>query len=205
MEAYTYTYGQLASTHIYAQTHSHLTLCTTTSKPHSVTVQELAEKFLGWNVTKWGLFIKIVSFAVHILLPSVLQCLDPMGQKVINSKYDVIIWTFQPMNFSFDELFSPWTLQPINFSVYELFSLWTIQSMKCLVYELFSPWTLQPMNFSAYEFFSLWTFQSINFSVHELFSPWTFQPMNFSAHPCIVMDCHTGQWCVGWCDEELSF
>ena len=43
-----------------------------------------AEKFIGWlswNVTKWCLFFNIVPFAVHTLLPSVLQYLDPIDQK----------------------------------------------------------------------------------------------------------------------------
>ena len=52
-------------------------------------------KILSLNVIQWGLLFNIVLFAVHALLPSVL---DLIGQKKVNSKYDVIIWTFQPMN-----------------------------------------------------------------------------------------------------------
>ena len=44
-------------------------------------------KIFSWNVTKWGLFFNIVPLVVHTLLSSVLQCLDPIGQKVINSNY----------------------------------------------------------------------------------------------------------------------
>ena len=32
-------------------------------------------------MTEWGLFFNIVSFAVYTLLPSVFQCLDPIGLK----------------------------------------------------------------------------------------------------------------------------
>ena len=37
---------------------------------------------------KWGTFYNIVPPAVHTLLPSVLQCLDPTGKKNICSRYD---------------------------------------------------------------------------------------------------------------------
>ena len=37
---------------------------------------------------------------VHTLLPSVLLCFDPTDKNVINSWYDVIIWTFHLINFS---------------------------------------------------------------------------------------------------------
>ena len=43
-------------------------------------------KILSWNVTKGGLFFNTVSFAVHTLLPSVLQCLNSTCQKVINNR-----------------------------------------------------------------------------------------------------------------------
>ena len=38
-------------------------------------------KILSWDMTKWGLFLNIVPQAVCTLLSSVLQCLDPIGQK----------------------------------------------------------------------------------------------------------------------------
>ena len=46
----------------------------------------LTEKFIGWpryswNVTKWGLFFKIVSLPAHTLLLSLLQYLDSIGKK----------------------------------------------------------------------------------------------------------------------------
>ena len=51
------------------------------------------------NLTKCGLFLNIVSPAVHTLLPSVLQCLDSCGiealililEKLLNCRYDLII------------------------------------------------------------------------------------------------------------------
>ena len=39
-------------------------------------------KIPSWNVTKWGLFFNIVTFTVHSLLQLVLQCLDPIGNKI---------------------------------------------------------------------------------------------------------------------------
>ena len=38
---------------------------------------------------------------------SMLQCIQTLVKKVINTRYDVIIWTFQSMNFSVNKLFSP--------------------------------------------------------------------------------------------------
>ena len=38
-------------------------------------------RLLSLNVTKWGLFFNIIHLAVHTLLPSVLQCLHPIGPK----------------------------------------------------------------------------------------------------------------------------
>ena len=52
-------------------------------------------KMLSWNVTKWHLSLNRVLLAVHTLLQLVLQCLDPISQKVIISRYDIIICTFQ--------------------------------------------------------------------------------------------------------------
>ena len=45
---------------------------------------------------KCGSFFNRVPLAVQRLLPSILQWLDLIGQKVIDCRYDVIIWTFQP-------------------------------------------------------------------------------------------------------------
>ena len=53
-------------------------------------------KILSGNVTRWGLFFNIVSFVTHKLLPSVLQCLYPIGKKIIK----ITQWTLQLMNFS---------------------------------------------------------------------------------------------------------
>ena len=36
-------------------------------------------------------FFDIKPLVVHTFLLSVLQCLDPIGQKVINCRYDVLI------------------------------------------------------------------------------------------------------------------
>ena len=36
-----------------------------------------------------------IPLVVHTLFPLVLHCLDPIGQKVINSRYNVMIWTFR--------------------------------------------------------------------------------------------------------------
>ena len=41
-------------------------------------------------------FFNIVPFADHTLLPLVFQFLDPILEKLINRKYDIITWTFQP-------------------------------------------------------------------------------------------------------------
>ena len=53
-------------------------------------------KMIPWNGTKWGVFFNIVPLATRTLLSSMLHCFDPISQKVINSRYDVITWTFQP-------------------------------------------------------------------------------------------------------------
>ena len=37
-------------------------------------------KILSWNKTKWGSFFNIVPLVVHILFPSVLQWMDPIGK-----------------------------------------------------------------------------------------------------------------------------
>ena len=42
-------------------------------------------KILSLNTTKWSLFFNIVILVVDKLLQGVLPCLDPMGQKVIDS------------------------------------------------------------------------------------------------------------------------
>ena len=52
-------------------------------------------KILSWNVTSWGLFFNVIPLAIYIRLPSVLQCLDPIGWKSHQQKN--IIWTFQPI------------------------------------------------------------------------------------------------------------
>ena len=39
--------------------------------------------------------VNIIPHMVYTLLPLVLQCLHSIGKKV-NSRYDIIIWTFQP-------------------------------------------------------------------------------------------------------------
>ena len=60
-------------------------------------IQDFAEKFLGWprySLEMWPyqVFVfNMVSLVIHIFLSSVLQCLDPNGQNVINSWYDIII------------------------------------------------------------------------------------------------------------------
>ena len=48
-------------------------------------------KIPSWNVTEWDLFFHIVLLAVHTLLPSALHYMDPIDQKLINSRYEVII------------------------------------------------------------------------------------------------------------------
>ena len=62
------------------------------------------KEMLTWNVIKWGVFFQIVSFVVNTLLQSVLQCLDPIGQKINQQQ----IWR-HPMNCAANELFSPTT------------------------------------------------------------------------------------------------
>lgn len=63
-------------------------------------------------MTKLGLFFKIVPHAVHALLPSMLQCLDHIGEeafillvKNVNSRYDVVIITviLVPSQMFFDD------------------------------------------------------------------------------------------------------
>ena len=44
---------------------------------------------LSWIVTKWGLFFNIVPLVVHIFLTSMLQFLDPIHKKVLNSRYTI--------------------------------------------------------------------------------------------------------------------
>ena len=39
-------------------------------------------------------------FIFQLRPSSVLQCLDPIVKKVSNNRYDIIVWTFQLMNFS---------------------------------------------------------------------------------------------------------
>ena len=58
-------------------------------------------KVLTWIVIKCGcLFFDIaLPLALHTLLLLVLPWLNPIDQKVINSRYEVTIWTFQPINF----------------------------------------------------------------------------------------------------------
>ena len=51
-------------------------------------------KILSLNVTKRGLFFNMVLFVVHMLLPMGLQFFDLNGKKDINSRYDIIQWTF---------------------------------------------------------------------------------------------------------------
>ena len=57
-------------------------------------------KVIAWNVTRWGLFFKLVSLSVDTLLPSVLLCLDLFDKKNHQQKIDVMLLTFSPMNFS---------------------------------------------------------------------------------------------------------
>ena len=52
-------------------------------------------KILFWNVTKWGLFFNIDPFVVHILLPPCFSAWIPLMKEKKNSRYDIIIWTFQ--------------------------------------------------------------------------------------------------------------
>lgn len=59
---------------------------------------EKLTKILSWNVTKSGLFFNIVPFPVHIILLSMLHCLDSIGeeafillvQKANSIRYDII-------------------------------------------------------------------------------------------------------------------
>ena len=83
----------IVHTHVHIHTYIHMFIF--------VYITGSAEEFIGWpryswNVGKWGLLFNIVPLMLHILLSLVLQCLDPIGQKVANSRYDDIIWTFQP-------------------------------------------------------------------------------------------------------------
>ena len=52
-------------------------------------------KILSWNVTKRGLSFHIILQVVHTLLPSTLQCLDPIDQR----SYQQQIWRHH-LNFS---------------------------------------------------------------------------------------------------------
>ena len=54
-----------------------------------------ADQELSWNATNLDLIFDIILLEFHTLLPSVLQYLDLIGQKIINTRYEVIIWTFQ--------------------------------------------------------------------------------------------------------------
>ena len=71
---------------IYKHIHTHTKV---SSKEHKQV------KIFAWNVTKWSLFFNIVLLAVHTLLPSEFQCLDPIGLK-----YDPQQIWHQPMNFT---------------------------------------------------------------------------------------------------------
>ena len=59
----------------------------------------LSEESTGWLKYlhgMWlnlGLFFNIVPFAAHTFLLLVLQCLNPIGKRVINSRFDVSLWT----------------------------------------------------------------------------------------------------------------
>ena len=55
-----------------------------------------AEKFRGWPRYFHGMWPN----EVYTLFLLMFQFLDFMGQKVISSRYDVIMWTFQPLDFS---------------------------------------------------------------------------------------------------------
>ena len=46
-------------------------------------------KYSHGIMTKWGLFFNIVPIVIHTILPLMLQCLGPIGQKVTNIGNDV--------------------------------------------------------------------------------------------------------------------
>ena len=53
-------------------------------------------KILLWNVTKWGLSFNIDPLQFTHLFHWFCSALIPLVTKVINSRYDVSLWTFQP-------------------------------------------------------------------------------------------------------------
>ena len=76
-------------------------------------------KILKWNANKWGLFFHIISLAVHFSH----WCCNawiPLVKKVIKSRYEVIIWIFQPMIFSAHPRFiMPWNNMPTLNHIFE--------------------------------------------------------------------------------------
>ena len=64
-------------------------------------------KIFPWNATKLGLFFNIIPLTINILLLTVFQCLNHIAKK-INSRYDVIIWTFLPTLIQNQDCFSVW-------------------------------------------------------------------------------------------------
>ena len=70
-------------------------------------------KIFLWNVTKWGLFFKIVLLGGHTFLQSVLQCLD----SIIKKRNQYQFWHYL-MNFSGHLLFSPPSYLSIYLSIY---------------------------------------------------------------------------------------
>ena len=51
------------------------------------------------GVLFFNIYFTTIPLEVQTLFSSVLQCLDPIGQKVIHSRFNITIWIFQPMNF----------------------------------------------------------------------------------------------------------
>ena len=89
--------------------YSYLRYCSSTRvnwKVHKLT------KILSWNMTKWGLFFNIVPLAVHTLFSLVLLW-SHWSKNVINNKYDILLWTFQPTLISV----------PLNQSIWPLYAL----------------------------------------------------------------------------------
>ena len=66
-------------------------------------IQRPAENCIDWPKNShemWSLFFNIIPHVFHSLLPSVLKDLDSISKKHFQKRYDVIIGTFQPINFS---------------------------------------------------------------------------------------------------------
>ena len=123
---------------------------------------------LSCKVTTWSLFFKMVPHAVHTRLPWVLQCFDPIGQKVINRRYDVIVWTFLPMNFSAH--FSP----PPSLSLYIYIYIYILLHLYLFIHLAITVWLSQtlsvrvfvPLSLSLYIYIYIYIYISLPLSIY---------------------------------------